>query len=430
MGEVPDPVATAPGPLRGRLLVAILVTLVVGVIAVTVGGSDRKQATVASTPTGTPASTSAPTSSPTVAAAPTATSTTPAAFPSSTCRPAKVASDSTLGIGIPRPARLATPGPEQSVFTAAVDCLQQVAGKAPVLRTQLPIDALRRTAPSDDEAAELTSFATLLVEHGSPGVVSIRAHDFAQCGTGQTPKAVEVGSLKAGAPLGRCQYPTPELYRQLFAEIAGALAKGAPGASLQYSAWNEPDHPDFTLRPALGQEGAATRAGQYWAQAATVVGTDHVFAGEFSDRDLPTLLALRTAFLRGTGGQQPLTWAIHPYRDLTTAPTNSTLDGFAKAVAPAPVWDTEVSPRLSGNDGLGANAGRQTARGAALRTSLKAGGRRVVLYLLTPPPPPQSSADDHWDSALADRAGRARPFVCGLAGLPKVDCAGDPATYG
>ncbi|MDQ8043098.1 MAG: hypothetical protein AAGC46_04245 [Solirubrobacteraceae bacterium] len=424
---MPDPAPTAPGPLRGRLLVAILVTVLVGLVGVAIG--------VTSGPTGDE-DRRAPSSSPAAATTPPPTGTTPttpadiAGFPSSTCAPATVAADSALGLGLPRPARLAQPGPEQSAFTAALGCLQRITGRTPILRTQLPIDALRRTSATDDERSELTAFAALLVQHGAPGVVSIRSHDFTACGSGDRPEPEERTSLAAGEALGRCQYPSPELYRQLFAEIANAVAAAAPNAALQYTAWNEPDHPDFTLEPALGRNGAARRAGEYWTQAAAVVGADHVLAGEFADHDLATLLTLRGAFVEGTGGVAPLAWAIHPYRDLTAGSGFSVLDGFAKAVAPAPVWDTEVTPRLSGEGGLTGDPSAQFARGGALRSALAAPGRRVVLYLLTPPPPPATRVADHWDSALADREGRARPFVCGLAGLPAADCPGDPAAYG
>lgn len=385
------------------------------------------RAPIAGSTPGVPATGSAATS-------PTSPASTPepqvVGFPTTTCFPAPAAQGGALGLGIPRPARLAQPGAEQTTFRAALACLSRVSGGRPILRTQLPIDVTRRGTPGDDERAELVAFGNLLTSSGAEGVVSIRAHDFARCGQGGAPRASVATVLADGQALGTCQYPTIPLYEKLFAELRDALRAAAPTADITFTAWNEPDHPMFTLQSAFGAEGAAKRAGAYWRSAAGIAGAERVLAGEFSDRDLPTLLRLRAAFLEGTGGIEPAAWALHPYRDLTTGRSAAVLAGFEAAVAPAPVWLTEVTARLSGRGGLSGRPRLQRARGLELRRAISTQPLRVMLYLLTPPQPPADAGQDDWDSALADRAGHARPFLCGLAAVAATDCTGSPDAYG
>lgn len=353
-------------------------------------------------------------------------------FPSGDCQRASVVPGAVLGLGIPRPARLLQAGPERTVFDAAVACLEGVTGTPPTLRTQVPIDAARRTAPDDDEVGELRAFAALLATTGGPGILSIRAHDFARCGRDGVPPSREVRELDPGVPLGSCGYPTPALYAQLFAELRALVDAVAPGAQLTWTAWNEPDHPMFTLLDGLGSEGAARRAGEYWAQAAGQVGDQRVLAGEFSDQDPAELRALRRAFVVGAG-RTPAAWALHPYRDFTARaaqPGRTVDEQFAADVAPAPVWLTEVTTRLSGRRGMSGDAPGQFTRGGWLRAELERRPVKAMLYLLTPPDAPRVAAGDTWDSALADRQGRARPFICGLAALPPERCLGDPAAFG
>lgn len=379
----------------------------------------------ATTPGETLVTGSSPTTPPSTAPVPQV-----AGFPTSACVPAPAAAGGGLGIGIPRPARLSQAGAEKTAFEAALACLGTVSGTKPLLRTQLPIDVTRRRTPGDDEMAELTAFGALLNERGADGVVSVRSHDFARCGKDGAPKASGRASLPEGAALSTCQYPSIPVYEQLFGELRDALKAAAPGAEITFTAWNEPDHQMFTLRDAFGEEGAAERAGEYWRSAAGIAGADRVLAGEFSDRDLPTLLRLRAAFVRGTGGLAPAAWALHPYRDLTTGTTDDVVAGFERAVAPAPVWLTEVTTRLSGRGGLNGRPQLQRARGISLRKAIATKPLHVMLYLLTPPAAPSSPDQDDWDSALADRAGQARPFICGLAALPAADCPGSPSSYG
>lgn len=359
----------------------------------------------------------------------------PVAFPSATCQPAGgPAADDDLGLGIPRPARLMQPGPERSVFDAALTCMAAISGNRPLLRTQLPIDVTRRTTPGDNERVELTAFAQLLAASDARGIVSIRSHDFTPC-KADTPGRIPPRSrteLAPGEALAPCEYPSLSLYEELFGEIVEALRTEAPGAEISFTAWNEPDHPMFTLHGAFGQIGAARRAGEYWTAAAGIAGAERVLAGEFADRSLPLLLRLKDAFIDGAGGLEPAVWALHPYRDLTrtAGDDGSILSGFEAAVAPAPVWLTEVSPRISGRRGLSGRPAAQRARGAELRAQLATRTSRVALYLLLPPPAPTSDDEDGWDSALADRQGRARPFICGLADLPDTECPGDAAAFG
>ncbi len=133
-----------------------------------------------------------------------------------------------------------------------------------------------------------------------------------------------------------------------------------------------------------------------------------------------TLVRLRRAFTAGAG-QEPPAWAIHPYRDLTDDPvptTGSVEARFAAAVAPAPVWLTEVTTRLSGRGGIGGDPAAQLARGSWLRTELVVGRCARSSTCLRRPMPRASPRAIPGDSAIADRQGRARPFICGLAGLP------------
>ncbi len=423
--------AGGPGAWRARRAApaAVLIGAVFAAAWLAGGGGDGRgndprpigDGDVLAAEVGPPPTTSPPT-----------TPTTPPAFPGSECMRAVVAPGAVLGLGIPRPARLLDGSPERGAFDAAVTCLEGITGTPPTLRTQLPIDAARRTSPDDDEVGQLRAFGTLLATTGGPGVLSIRAHDFTRCGRDGAPASREVDELQPGMPLGSCRYPTPRLYGQLFAELRALTDAIAPGVPLTWTAWNEPDHPMFALLDGLGSQGAARRAGEYWAQAAAQVGDDRVLAGEFSDREPAELRSLRRAFVIGAG-RTPAAWALHPYRDLTgeaADPGRSVDEQFAADVAPAPVWLTEVTARLSGRRGMGGDGAGQLARGAWLRAELGRRPVKAMLYLLTPPDPPRVAAGDTWDSALADRQGRARPFICGLAGLPAERCPGDPAAFG
>jgi hypothetical protein len=414
------------GRARRVALAAALITAAIVVVAATLGDGRPTPpgAAAPARPEGAVlAAEVAPASSP---AAP------GAAFPAADCAPASVVPGAVLGLGIPRPARLLQAGPERAVFDDAVTCLEGITGAPPTLRTQIPIDAARRAISGDDEISELRAFGALLATTGGPGIISIRAHDFTRCGRRGAPPSREIDELEPGLPLGACDYPTPRLYGRLFAEVRALADAIAPGVALTWTAWNEPDHPMFTLLDGLGSEGAARRAGEYWAQAASQVGDARVLAGEFSDRDPGELRQLRRAFVIGAG-RTPAAWALHPYRDLTApaaAPGQSVDEQFAADVAPAPVWLTEVTARLSGRRSLGGDDRGQLTRGAWLRAELERRPVKVMLYLLTPPDAARVAAGDTWDSAIADRQGRARPFICGLAGLPPERCPGDPAAFG
>ncbi len=313
---------------------------------------------------------------------------------------------------------------------AAFDCFKAIGGATPILRTQLPIDVMRRrSAPGGDEYAELTAFANLLNSTGAKGIVSIRSHDFTRCPSKGDERPRSRAELKQGEALESCEYPSIPLYEALFGELHDELVKLAPEAELTFAAWNEPDHPMFTLQPAYGRRVAARRAGKYWSVVAGIVGAERALAGEFSDQDLPTLLSLRDAFVDGAGGLTPSVWSIHSYRDLTQG--NGEIEtGFAAAVAPSPTWSTETGVMISGRTGLSGRPVAQRRRGIALRERLTATATPLILYLLTPPAPPASDEDDGFDSALADRAGAARPFVCGFAGLPAEQCPGSPDEFG
>lgn len=402
---------------RAALTVALLTAAIVIVAAILDDPAPR-------TPSPAPqAADPAPTTGPEPASA--------VAFPHTHCTAASIVPGAVLGLGIPRPTRLLQSGPERAVFDAAAGCLDAITGTPPTLRMQIPIDAARRATPSDDEVSELRAFAALLATTGGPGILSIRAHDFTRCGRKGAPPSREVDELAAGKPLAPCAYPTPRLYGRLFSELRALTDAILPGTTLTWTAWNEPDHPMFTLLDGLGSDGAARRAGEYWAQAAAQIGPDRVLAGEFSDRDPDVLRRLRRAFVAGAG-QTPAAWALHPYRDLTDRPTTgrSVDEQFAADIAPARLWLTETTARLSGRRGLSTDADAQRARGTWLRTQLERRPIRAILYLLTPPDAARVAAGDTWDSALADRQGRARPFICGLAELPADQCTGDPAAFG
>lgn len=386
------------------------------------------------------------------------------AFLRARCEPARWARGTRIGLAVARPTRIVGgAGPHANAYAGMVRCLRELQpGTRPLLRTQLPIDALRRVPPGVHEAAELHSFAQLLEGSVADGVVSIRSHDFTRCGRRGAPAARQRDQLAPGEALQLCEFPSPRLYRELFTEVHAALTTAAPTSQLWWTAWNEPDHPAFTLSDRFGALGAARQAGRYWSQAAAVAGRERVLGGDFADRSADFLTRLREAFVAGAG-EEPSAWAMHPYRDLTRgvaaeqslegrpsgeaattpAPTTPaapaltpgaqalpTAAAFADAIAPAALWLNEVTPLLSSRRGVGGDSAAQRDAGERLRTFAIARPVVVALYLLIPPPPPATPSDDRWDSALADRQGRARPFLCGLAALPGPQCDGDPAAFG
>ena len=366
---------------------------------------------------------------------PVATTTTPTTpvplaqvqFPT-TCSP--VPESRPLGLGIARPTRFAQNPVEQAVFASAFACLKSITGQTPVLRTQLPIDVTRRQDQTGGfEYSELTAFAYLLETTGAPGIVSIRSHDFTRCPSRGDDRPKSRATLAPTEALQSCEYPSVPLYEQLFGELHDKLVELAPNAQISFAAWNEPDHPMFTLQPGYGQRVAARRAGKYWSVVAGIVGAERALAGEFSDQDLPTLLSLRDAFVDGTGGLTPAIWSIHPYRDLTQGNAD-TETGFAQSVAPSPTWSTEAGVMISGKQGLSGRPAAQRRRGVALRKHLTDFTTPLILYLMVPPPPPSTEEEDGFDSAIADRAGSARPFICGLADLPAEQCPGNPDAFG
>lgn len=385
------------------------------------------------------------------------------------CPAAAMAEGTRIGIAVPRAARLyAGPSAEANTFAGLLRCLRQLHGTGgaaastseparwrPLLRTQLPIDALRRTGRGGNELAELHAFGRLLQETGSDGVVSVMSHDFTRCGRGGAPRASARTQLGPGEALASCQYPSPGLYRELFGELVQELTRAAPGAQLHWTAWNEPDHPAFTFTDAFGTIGAARQAGAYWSEAAGLVGPGNLLGGDFADRSPQLLARLRAAFVEGAGAE-PAAWSIHPYRDLTAGESTDaaldrpggeaerpstpasttpqvrampTTDAFTAAVAPAPVWLTEVAPLLSSRRGIGGDVTAQRGAGETLRAQAQRTATIATLFSLMPSASPGAGGSG-WDSSPADRQGRARPFICGLAALPPEACTGSPEAYG
>lgn len=319
----------------------------------------------------------------------------------------------------------------KGIFDNVLRCFKTLGGNTSTsLRIQMPIDAMHRSDylaayTQLDALKELMRETTLdTVGNFAPRlVISVMSKDFTVC-TGGT-SSIGVGATTMSA----CQYPTTQLYRDWFGEIVTAVNQRISGAEIVYSAWNEPNHDMFTLRWApsaggySGPASGAYRAGQYWAQAVSVLGdSSRVLAGEFSPSAAfyPTGVA---AFKSGAGNATPPRWGTHPYPDMTNGTPGAFSDTAAHqtAVGTAELWMTEFGTRQTSGGATvsGENFGKQ------LRLRFAATPTRALLY--------HSTALDanSFDSALTDRQGRARPVLCGLANLSATThCAGTEAFGG
>lgn len=381
-----------------------------------------------------------------------------------------IGADSKLGIAVPKPSLVvpsADPSPVKTAFEGAMACVGQVAGASRMLRTQIPIDAWRRTdgAIGPDGLSDsqkfgrqlIKDFATLLKHYNVSGVVTIRAHDFDFCDgrsrapyPGNFPSGATLRTSDGGLALGSCQYPSEALYTTMFTEVDQALrGEGVDTPTrVLYSAWNEPDHSQQTLRwigwtPSATGDAAkgdankgAEWAGKYWLRAALITGADRVLAGEFASNDRATLQTLAGKFNAGAGrtdANRPKNWALHTYKDMGDG-TSTTAGQFVTDVKGPKVngswtsinlWQTENAPKFTGA-GLwtGSTPDHLHSRGAVVRSRLSNAGVRVFLYEPFSGPGPGS-----WDSGLADPTGRARAFMCGLGGIVAGHCSNSVTSF-
>lgn len=351
---------------------------------------------------------------------------------------------STVGLAIPVPSRALPDGAQRYAYEGAARCLRQMQGGRPILmRTQaVRIDATRVNT------GELDVFIRLVRENrdlSTAGyrpevVISPRAATYERC-TGADRET-------SSTPLQSCQHPTVALYATLFTELRNYVNQPGrlPDAEfdVRYSAWNEPDHSMSALHPSDNDK-ASELAGRFWQRAANVLNDPRrVLAGEFSDTSGDTL-KLRTAKfkagLAAEGTTTPknwaaTTWAIHPYGDFLHGSSfeDRTKTFFGQANMGGTIqYLTEVGPLLAvngtitnlANSDAVTNGDRQAASGARALARLRSSiPTKMALYLLQPP---NFFSADGFDSAIGDRNGLARPFVCGLTELPRMYCQGDAA---
>jgi hypothetical protein len=319
-----------------------------------------------------------------------------------------------------------TDGTERHAYYGTITCLRQLSTRPIVLRVQLPIDIARERA-GDRWYGELEAFVQLARELG-PRAAPIVTFRGPIANSTECPKTVEVSVLDGA--MGNCEFPSVELYGQLFEEARARLDAEIDGVT--YGAWNEPNHQAFSLilgAPASADDRTAwavRRAGEYWA-VANAKAPGRVLAGEFSAESGMSdeaLLKLRSDFEAGAGSVPAGVWALHPYADMSHAinePGSITNRFFGDDPL---TWLTEVGPALHGKSTLNGRADAQYDSGTRLRSRLQSPDRatRVALYGLR-------SGGESFDSSIADMAGRARPFVCGLAALAVTDCRGSVERY-
>lgn len=362
---------------------------------------------------------------------------------SQACTAIAMNADSQLGLAIPRPRFVLSDSVRREVFYGAVRCFRQMTTKPLILRMQVPVDLSRRVSNDANLGRwneEFNAFAELVKERpGTTAIVTLRSGEMKDCAS-----TSEIGGGWSGT-LPECQFPTPELYDAM-ASATRALVESKLGTSVLYGSWNEPGHSGDGLRPGLSASNAAKKAGSYWKKLMRIVNDPaRVLAGDFH------VASQKARFLEGvnatdpTDTRTPTRWSLHPYGDFTAAsdPFQDTNGLFGSTVA----WLTEVGPALRMN-GTNTNLANgytlpnpvtpsdpfvYTARQAQYVSGTRLRGRlagattptKVAIYTLVPPAY-NNTNDDLFDSAIADRAGKARPFVCGLAALPtEGNCVGN-----
>lgn len=335
------------------------------------------------------------------------------------CQPSEAAlhPQSMLGISMRWPMTVTTSAKRSSIFSAVVACLKRVGReKAPGIRIQLEIDGKRR-----GEADQAAAFKTLLDEAGpnAEAIVSVMPPKL------DCPSVEVVTSLAEGAILPDCKYPSPALYRSLFAELESIVRAGTGRNDVKYVPWNEPN---LAYSGLGGGDAGSRRAGQFWAQAASVLGDgNRVIAGGFGVPPNGVEQGNVTQFVEGAGNVNPANWSLHPYADLTYAGTNFPRTASFQQMLPGKaIWNTEFG-HLAPTSPDAAAIDQQAGYGRALRLRLSSSTPiRAFLYHLTS----LDTGPSGFDSGLTDDAGLARPLLCGLGGIATSNCQGNAAFGG
>lgn len=357
-----------------------------------------------------------------------------------TCSSTPTLAGSTLGISLGRNVSgVLSDGRRLRAFDAVADCFRRVTGATPSLRMQIPIDAAR----TGQATPQLTAFKQLLQRAGGTvaPVISVMSHDFS-CTSPSEERDPSYLNPAGAAPraLASCDYPSPAAYNTMLREIKASVdAAGISGA--KYTAWNEPDHEMFVLyrakksfvtgsaysttNPPSGatrSANASYRAGQYWVEAAKVVGAGNVLAGEFASGASANKSAFDSGVARGNSASttpqgSPQAWALHPYADMSFGQSGAfgTTSDFAGLLNSKPLWLTELGTRIPTNGSVGNTA----PAGDGLRRRLGERVTKAYVYHLSAV---EASAD--FDSGLVDTKGNARPVLCGIGGLDAARCTG------
>lgn len=362
----------------------------------------------------------------------------PATFIERACAPQSFKPGTELGLSVGmQPSKIVNNPDRLRAFHNVMRCFRQITGLAPSIRVQMPIDAGRARPAGDpyDRVAEVHAFKTLLQSQGpgARGVVAIMSHDHEQC-PANGPYAGTVRRELAGdtnVALASCEYPSPELYAKMLGEVDYQTSVTTGRNDLVYSAWNEPDHPFFKLfwapvpnpnypnlnliDPTNEQRAAngSRLAGQYWAKAKQRFGASRVIAGDYSVSNAERV----QKFIDGAG-ETPPEWATHPYGDMRG--TNSSFTNtneFRAQTGYRPLWLTEIGQQLfPGQPVIPRDQSYQA--GSALRSFLINNPAKVFMYQLV------ALSGGAVESGLVDSQGRARPVLCGLAGIHGSVCKG------
>ncbi len=232
------------------------------------------------------------------------------------------------------------------------------------------------------------------------------------------------GGRRGAGPL---RLPDARPVRPAVLRSAPLSPRSWPDADLRWTAWNEPDHPMFTLLDGLGGIGARG--------VLAILGTgggDRGSRPRAGGRVLRPrrrdLLRLRRAFVDGAGRSRPLGRCTHTATS-PRPPRRRRSRALPARRARARLAD-EVTARLSGRGGLGGNPAAQLAKGhVAARRDGPPPHPRAILYLsrrhqtlrASPPAttgPPRSPTV------------RAAPARSSVGSGSRDQCPGDPATYG
>lgn len=344
-------------------------------------------------------------------------------------------------------------GPRRKAFNDVSSCIARIIdGRGNMaVRIQMRIDAMRANGQAELNA--LKNLLSIWPPNAVP-IISLMPSTFEKC----QGRAQAVSYFAPGQQLAACQYPTGNVYQELFREVWNA-ANNTVGNRVLFSPWNEPDEEAFVLRHIQGypswimqqvptstnatQEAdnkakrarmmGAFQAGNFWRIARSVTNdSNRLLAGELASKGPDSLVV--DAYARGASNQviaklsawgDGPKWAYHPYGDMNFGSpgqfqlTVNMLNEFPSA---RELWLTEIGVRA--NQVTDREATRQYGQGLRDQLGLGTRAARALLYH------PSTLDVNDWDSGLVDDLGRARPVICGLASLPIQRCGGNTAFGG